>query len=158
IACYGPRTARMSARQLTGYFLGRREYRACLALQEQLHAARVAGELGDTVLFVEHPPVITLGRGAHAEHLLASAARLAELGVDVVQTGRGGDVTLHAPGQLVCYPILDLGPDRKDVRRYVRDLTDVMRRVLAEHGVDSGRIEAHVGLWANRASTRAFRG
>jgi lipoyl(octanoyl) transferase len=145
-------------RQLSGHWLGRREYRSCLALQEQLHAARTAGHIGDTVLFVEHPPVITLGRGAHSENLLATAERLKELGVDVVDTGRGGDVTLHAPGQLVCYPIVDLAPDRKDVRRYVRDLTDVMRRVVAAHGVESGRIDDHIGLWANRESPARFRG
>jgi lipoyl(octanoyl) transferase len=148
----------MTQRRLAGYFLGRREYRWCLSLQEQLHAARVAGSVGDTVLFVEHPTVITLGRGAHSENLLASAARLAELGVDVVETGRGGDVTLHAPGQLVCYPILDLAPDRKDVRRYVKDLTEVMRQVAETQGVDAGRVEEHIGLWANRESSRAYLG
>ena len=145
-------------RRLAGYFLGRRDYRSCLTLQEELHAARSAGSVGDTVLFVEHPAVITLGRGGHAEHLLASSAQLKELGVDVVETGRGGDITLHAPRQLVCYPILDLGPDRKDVRRYVRDLTEVMRQVVAEHGVESGRIDQHIGLWANRDSAGKFRG
>lgn len=148
----------MTQRRLAGYFLGQREYRAVLSLQERLHAARASGAVGDTVLFVEHPAVITLGRGAHAENLLASAERLAELGVDVVETGRGGDVTLHAPGQLVCYPIVDLAPDRKDVRRYVRDLTEVMRLVAAAHGVETGRVEEHIGLWANRESPRAFLG
>jgi len=148
----------MTERRLAGYFLGQRDYRSVLALQEQLHAARVSGSVGDTVLFVEHPAVITLGRGAHAENLLASAARLAELGVDVIEAGRGGDVTLHAPGQLVCYPIIDLSPDRKDVRRYVRDLTEVMRLVTAAHGVETGRLEEHIGLWANRESPRAFLG
>ena len=145
-------------RQLAGYFLGRRDYRSCLALQEQLHAARTQAGVGDSVLFVEHPAVITLGRGAHAENLLASAAKLAELGVDVVETGRGGDVTLHAPGQLVCYPIIDLSPDRKDVRRYVKDLTEVMRRVAQRAGVATGRFEEHIGLWANRDSARAYLG
>ena len=148
----------MTVRRLDGYFLGTREYRACLSLQEQLHARRVAGDVGDTVLFVEHEPVITLGRGAHAEHLLASTQQLKDLGVDVVETGRGGDVTLHCPGQLVCYPIVDLGPDRKDVRRYVRDLTEVMRLVVKAHGVDAGRVEQHIGLWANRASATTYRG
>lgn len=149
----------MSApRRISGYFLGRRDYRSCLALQEQLHAARAAGGVGDSVLFVEHPAVITLGRGAHSENLLASRDRLAELGVDVVETGRGGDVTLHAPGQLVCYPILDLSPDRKDVRRYVKDLTEVMRQVAQAQGVASGRFEEHIGLWANRDSPSTYRG
>jgi len=148
----------MTERRLAGYFLGQRDYRTVLALQERLHAARVSGSVGDTVLFVEHPTVVTLGRGAHAENLLASAARLAELGVEVIETGRGGDVTLHAPGQLVCYPIIDLSPDRKDVRRYVRDLTEVMRLVAAAHGVETGRLEEHIGLWANRESPRAYLG
>lgn len=148
----------MTPRKLAGFFLGRREYRSCLALQEQLHAARAAGSVGDTVLFVEHPAVITLGRGAHAEHLLASRDQLGALGVDVVETGRGGDVTLHAPGQLVCYPIIDLGPDRKDVRRYVKDLTEVMRQVAQAHGVAAGRFEEHIGLWANRDSPREYQG
>jgi lipoyl(octanoyl) transferase len=148
----------MTTRQLAGYFLGKKDYRSCLALQEHLHAARTAGSVGDTVLFVEHQAVITLGRGAHAENLLASAARLQELGVDVVETGRGGDVTLHAPGQLVCYPVIDLGPDRKDVRRYVKDLTEVMRLVAAAQGVSTGRFEEHIGLWANRESPRAYVG
>ena len=148
----------MAQRRLSGYFLGRRDYRSCLALQEQLHTARVVAATGDTVLFVEHPAVITLGRGAHAENLLASRERLAELGVDVIETGRGGDVTLHAPGQLVCYPILDLAPDRKDVRRYVKDLTEVMRLVASAHGVAAGRLEEHIGLWTNRESPAQYRG
>jgi lipoyl(octanoyl) transferase len=125
-----------------------------LALQETLHAARIGGAVGDTVLFVEHPAVITLGRGAHAENLLASAARLAELGVEVVETGRGGDVTLHAPGQLVCYPIVDLAPDRKDVRRYVKDLTEVMRRVAEASGVAPGASKSTSGC-GRTASHRA---
>jgi len=145
-------------RRLAGFFLGQRPYLPCLALQERLHAARAAGSVGDTVLFVEHPAVITFGRGAHAEHVLASAEELAQLGVEVVHTGRGGDVTLHAPGQLVCYPVLNLAPDRKDVRRYVKDLAEVMRRVALEHGVESGLIDEHVGLWTNRGSPAAFLG
>lgn len=157
LASNRPNSAEMS-RRIDGYFLGRRDYHSCLALQEQLHTARVAGAVDDTVLFVEHPSVITLGRGAHAENLLASADSLAQLGVEVVETGRGGDVTLHAPGQLVCYPILDLAPERKDVRRYVKDLTEVMRQVAAVAGVAAGRFEDHIGLWANRASPGVFLG
>jgi lipoyl(octanoyl) transferase len=145
-------------RRLAGYYLGRRDYPSVLRLQEQLHEARVRGDVGDTVLFVEHPAVITCGRGAHAENLLASAERLRELGVGVEQIGRGGDVTLHAPGQLVCYPIMDLSPDRKDVRRYVRDLTEVMRRVAERAGVAAGRFEEHIGLWANRESPGQYVG
>jgi lipoyl(octanoyl) transferase len=148
----------VTARALSGYFLGLCEYRACLSLQERLHAARTAGSIGDTVLFVEHPTVITLGRGTHHEHLLATASQLAQLGVEVVETGRGGDITLHAPGQLVCYPIVDLGPDRKDVRRYVKALAAVMQTVVRSAGIEAGLLEGHVGLWANQSSPARYRG
>jgi len=145
-------------RALTGVWLGRRRYEPVHAFQEALLAARQAKTVGDTVLFVEHEPVVTLGRGAHAEHLLVSEAMLSELGFDLVRTGRGGDVTLHAPGQLVCYPLLDLSPDRRDVRRYVGDLTETMRRLASELGVDTGKHEKHIGLWADRASPAAYSG
>jgi lipoyl(octanoyl) transferase len=145
-------------RKLRGVWLGRRRYAPVHELQEKLLAARQQGKVGDTVLFVEHEPVVTMGRGAHAENLLASPESLAELGVDLVRTGRGGDVTLHLTGQLVCYPIVDLNPDRRDVRRYVGDLTETMRRLATELGVDTGRHEKHIGLWADRAAPNAFAG
>jgi lipoyl(octanoyl) transferase len=118
---------------------------------ETLHRARRAGRVPDTVLLVEHEPVITLGRGAELPHLLAPRAELTRRGVDVEAVGRGGDVTLHAPGQLVAYPIVGLAPDRCDVRRYVRDLTEVMRRLAREHGVDAGPSEQYIGLWVDGA-------
>jgi lipoyl(octanoyl) transferase len=145
-------------RELRGVWLGRRRYEPVHALQEKMLAARQAALVGDTVLFVEHEPVVTFGRGAHAEHLLVPEASLAELGVGVARTGRGGDVTLHLPGQLVGYPILDLSPDRRDVRRYVGDLTETMRRLASELGVETGKHEKHVGLWADRASPHAYAG
>ncbi len=145
-------------RELDGLWLGRQPYAAVHALQERLFAARKAGSIRDTVLLLEHTPVITYGRGAHAEHVLFPESELARRGVDVVHTGRGGDVTVHAPGQLVAYPIVDLAPDRCDVRRYVRDLAEVMRRLVAEHGVSAGLIDRYVGLWVDAASPERWPG
>jgi lipoyl(octanoyl) transferase len=150
--------AHRRTRSIDGVWLGRRRYAEVLRLQERLHAARRAGEIADTVLLLEHEPVITFGRGGKAENLVASAEALAAAGVDVVHTGRGGDVTLHLPGQLVCYPILDLNPDRRDVRRYVKDLAEVMRRVVLEYGLSAGTIERYVGLWVDAESPAYWSG
>jgi lipoyl(octanoyl) transferase len=147
-----------SERSLRAYWLGRAAYEPVHALQHELQEARKAGQIPDTVLFVEHEPTITLGRGATVEHLLTSEAALAESGIALVSTGRGGDVTLHAPGQLVCYPILDLHPDRMDVRRYVKDLNRVMMGLAKSYGIDSGTIEEYIGLWADQADPSAWPG
>ncbi len=130
-------------------WLGKRAYGPTLALQERLHEARRQGEIGDTLLLLEHTPVITEGRGANPADRLASPEILEALGVDVFSTGRGGAVTLHAPGQLVAYPIFDLSPDRQDVRRYVRDLTSVMQKLCASYGISAGLLDDFIGLWAD---------
>lgn len=124
-------------------------YAEALALQQALVEQRKRNEIPDTLLLLQHPHVLTLGvRGDGGRgHVLASPARLSSLGVDVVETGRGGDVTYHGPGQLVAYPILDLDPDRRDVHRYVRDLEAVMIRVCATYGLDAGRIPGKTGTW-----------
>ncbi|HEX3777896.1 MAG TPA: lipoyl(octanoyl) transferase LipB [Polyangiaceae bacterium] len=144
-----------SSKTVRAVWLGRAAYAPVHELQHQLHEARKAGRIADTVLFVEHEPTITLGRGAKAEHILASNAALSDAGISVVSTGRGGEITLHAPGQLVCYPILDLH-DRQDVRRYVRDLNRVMIELARSYGVESGAIEKYIGLWADQAEPRAW--
>jgi lipoyl(octanoyl) transferase len=143
------------ARTFAARWLGRVRYGEAHALQEQLVEARVAGRVGDTLLLVEHPPVVTLGRSAKAENLLLPREELERRGIDVVDTARGGDVTFHGPGQLVVYPIFDLRPDRCDVRRYVRDLARVMITLAGSHGVGSSFLEGDsklVGVWADRAS------
>ncbi|MET0793235.1 MAG: lipoyl(octanoyl) transferase LipB [Polyangiaceae bacterium] len=145
------------ANEVRALWLGRAPYEPVHALQHELHEARKAGRAPDTVLFVEHEPTITLGRGAKAEHLLSSEAALAEAGISVVSTGRGGEVTLHAPGQLVCYPILDLH-DRMDVRRYVQDLNRVMMALAESYGIQSGVIDKYIGLWADLADPSTWSG
>jgi lipoyl(octanoyl) transferase len=145
-------------RAIRGLWLGRRPYRAVLEFQEQLFEARKLGTIGDTVLFVEHEPVITLGRGAHGSNLRVSPEALENRGVELVRTNRGGDITLHAPGQLVCYPILDLSPKYKDVRRYVRMLAEVMRQITLTAEIDGGIVDEFVGLWIDQAQVRSWPG
>jgi lipoyl(octanoyl) transferase len=137
---------------VTAYWLGRAPYAAVHALQEALVEARVSGAVGDTFLLLEHDPVITMGRGAKQENVLVDADTRARLGIAYEETGRGGDVTYHAPGQLVGYPIVDLKPDRCDVRKYVRDLGRVMVALAADHGVASGMVEGDaklIGVWVD---------
>ncbi len=131
-------------------FLGRVPYREAVELQLDLREAVKRGTGPEHLLLLEHPPVYTLGRNAGAADILASPEWLAARGIEVAECDRGGQVTYHGPGQLVGYPILNLSPDRRDVRRYVRDLQEVLIRTLAEYGVRAERRDgqAFVGVWA----------
>ena len=124
-------------------------YADALALQRALVEERRADRVPDLLLLLQHPPVITVGVKGDGgrSHVVASAERLSELGIDVQETGRGGDVTYHGPGQIVGYPILDLRPDRCDVHRYVRDIEEVLIRVCADYQLNAGRIAGLTGTW-----------
>jgi lipoyl(octanoyl) transferase len=143
-------------RELVVRRLGRVPYGRGLEIQERLVAERQKGAIPDQLLLLEHDPVFTLGRNARAENVLFPAERLRERGFDVYDTGRGGDVTYHGPGQVVGYPILDLSPDRRDVHRYVRDLEEVMIRTCASYGIEAGRIDGLTGTWVGREKIGAI--
>jgi lipoyl(octanoyl) transferase len=138
--------------------LGLMPYAEALALQRELVEERRAGRIGDLLLLVEHPHVLTLGvRGdGGRSNILASAEALAERAVDVHETGRGGDITYHGPGQLVGYPIIDLKPDRCDVHRYVRDLEEVLIRVAADYDIQADRVPGLTGVWVGGSKLAAI--
>jgi lipoyl(octanoyl) transferase len=135
--------------------LERLDYAAALALQEKLAALRKEGHIGDVLLLLEHPPVITLGRNAKAVNVLASEELLAERGVEVFPCDRGGDVTFHGPGQLVGYPIFDLRgfpPEGGHLKTlgavaYVRKLEEVLIRTCADFRIPAGRAAGLTGAW-----------
>ena len=130
--------------------LGRVSYAEGLDRQAGLVARRQAGEIPDTLLLLEHEPVFTLGRNARRENVLLSEEALRERGFALFDTGRGGDVTYHGPGQVVGYPILDLSPDRRDVHRYVRDLEEVMIRTCADYAITAARVAGLTGTWVGQ--------
>jgi lipoyl(octanoyl) transferase len=134
--------------------LGVVSYDDGLALQRELVDQRKAGAIPDTLLLLQHPHVITIGvkQSSGRAHIVAAPDRLAALGVEVHETGRGGDVTYHGPGQIVGYPILDLRPDRCDVHQYVRDLEEVMIRVCESYGITARRVQGLTGAWVDTAA------
>ncbi len=132
-------------------FAGTVRYEEARALQRELVRRRIAGEIPDTLLLIEHPHVITLGKAARREHLLAVRPE-----VEVVQTDRGGDVTYHGPGQVVGYPILDLAGHRRDVKWYLERIEDVMIRAVARFGIRAGRRAGATGTWVGDAKIGAI--
>lgn len=139
-------------------FIGRKRYAPVHELQQRLVALRADGHISDVILLVEHEPVVTLGRSAKETNLLMGQTAYANIGVDVVHTARGGDVTYHGPGQLVCYPIVNLAPDRQDVRKYVRSLAEVMILMAREFGVEAGVVDGWIGVWVDRAKPSQWAG
>lgn len=123
-------------------------YENGMKLQQKLVEMRQRDELADQLLLLEHPPVITLGRGGKIENLLASEEVLRTHGVRFFETTRGGDITYHGPGQIVGYPILHLGEGSRDVRKYVTNLEEVLIRTVADYGITAGRVEGKRGIWA----------
>ncbi len=130
-------------------WLGTVDYQAAWDLQKELAARRLANKIGDTLLLLEHPPTLTLGRASHAEHLLATTEQLEREQIAVIEVDRGGDITYHGPGQLVGYPILNLRepPHTPDLHLYLRHLEEVLIQTLAQFNVDADRFPGYTGVW-----------
>lgn len=145
-------------RQVQVRRLGVIPYAEGLEIQKQLVEQRKAGEIPDQLLLLEHPPVITLGVKTrnNRSNIVAAPSTLVAEGVEVYESGRGGDVTYHGPGQLVGYPIIDLKPDRCDVHRYVRDIEEVMIRTAASFGIEASRLAGLTGAWVGNEKLAAI--
>lgn len=135
---------------------GRTRYAEAWDRQNALVTQRIAGEIGDTLVFTEHEPVYTIGlRGGAAEHLVWSAERLAREGIEVVKTNRGGDITYHGPGQIVGYPIVSLA-ERKDLHAYLRFLEQVLINSLGCLGLAAARRQGKTGIWLGQRKIAAI--
>jgi len=139
-------------------WLGRVPYGEAARLLDGLVESRRKGRAPDTLLLLEHPHVITLGVRVRQDrsHIVASPEELSARGVTVHESGRGGDVTYHGPGQLVGYPIFDLAPDRRDLHRYVRDVEEALIRALARFAIRAGRIQGLTGVWVGDEKVAAI--
>lgn len=136
--------------------LGLVPYADALALQRTLHAQRVAGAIPDTLLLLEHPPVITLGKAFHPEHLRYACEFYAQQGIELHPTDRGGDVTCHNPGQLVGYPIFDVAQHGRDLHKFLRDIEQAIIDALRAFGVEAHREAGYTGVWVGNAKIAAI--
>jgi lipoyl(octanoyl) transferase len=145
-------------RSLEAVDLGRMRYGDALRVQEKLVEERKRGEGQDTLLFVEHPHVITMGRNGNEHHLLAGSEVLARTGIEFFETNRGGDVTYHGPGQLVGYPIFDLREWRRDVHAFFRGVEEALIQALSSVGVEAERLpqKGYEGVWVRGAKIAAI--
>lgn len=146
----------MSADPLIVRWLGRVAYPDAVALQERLVEAVRARRAPAHLLLLEHDPVITMGRGAHAENVLLSEEELSRRGIELHESGRGGDVTFHGPGQLVGYPVVPLPEGRRDAHRYLRDLEEALIRTVAAFGLAASRSPGETGIWVGREKLAAI--
>jgi lipoyl(octanoyl) transferase len=146
----------MRPRQLRVRRLGRLEYGAAYRVQKEKEAAVKAGREPDTLLLVEHPHVLTVGRRATPALILAAPEVLAGRGVSVFETNRGGKMTYHGLGQLVGYPVINLSPDREDVHRYVRDLEEVLMRAMKDFRIETFRVRGLTGVHTPRGKVAAI--
>ncbi len=136
--------------------LGRVSYEKAWKYQKELVENRRRGEIGNSLVFVEHPPVLTLGRSWKRQNILADSPALTEKGVEIYEVERGGDVTYHGPGQVVGYPIVNLADRGRDLHRYLRDLEDVIIQVVGSYGLKAGRKEGLTGVWAGEEKVCAI--
>lgn len=134
---------------LNVYKIGLVPYKSSLDLQMRLLEKRKNGEIGDTLLLLEHPPTFTIGRKGHKGHLLINERYLSERGIDFQEISRGGDITFHGPGQLVGYPILDLSTKGRDVHKYLRGLEELIVLMLEDFNIKANRIEGLTGVWVD---------
>lgn len=131
-------------------FLGRCEYKKALEIQYDLLKKRQAGEISDTLILVEHPPVLTMGITAKESNVIVSEKHLKERGIDVFYTNRGGDVTYHGDGQIVGYPIVNLKEKQIGVRMFMRNLEEIFIKLLKDkYNIDAGRDQKHTGVWVD---------
>lgn len=136
--------------------LGIVQYRDAVELQDRLRARRIAGEIGDRLLLLEHPPVFTLGRQDCAGDFLSSVDAIESEGIEVVKTDRGGRITYHGPGQLVVYFICGLSSLGVGVKSFVQAIEEICVRVAREYGIDAGRDEEHPGVWVGNDKLAAI--
>jgi lipoyl(octanoyl) transferase len=146
----------MNTRVLRVQRLGRLEYGAALGAQKETERAVLAREQPDTLLLVEHPHTLTMGRGATSAGIIAPQEILDARGVAVFETNRGGKVTYHGLGQLVGYPIINLSPEREDVHRYVRDIEEALIRALFDFGIEGFRIKGLTGVHTTQGKVAAI--
>lgn len=131
--------------------LGLSDYNDTWKLQKKLQSKRILGEIEDHLLLVEHPPVFTLGKNASKQHIINNLE-----GVSIIQTDRGGNITFHGPGQLVCYPILDLNHYKRSITWYMRELEQLIIDVLGEYGIKASRKKGLTGTWVKNKKIAAL--